>query len=94
MTDQSDLDEKRFSRRQLLAGGAGLFQARDEAGHAHVVAAGDEFDRLLVIDTPERLAALEAARRDVCDAGRIARLELEAGAVAAVRVELAPVAQS
>jgi valyl-tRNA synthetase len=46
-------------------------------------------DRVHVIDTPERLAALEAARRDVCDAGRIARLEVEAGTVPCVRVDLA-----
>jgi valyl-tRNA synthetase len=46
-------------------------------------------DRVHVIDTPERLAALDAARRDVCDAGRIARLEVEAGTVPSVRVELA-----
>jgi hypothetical protein len=46
-------------------------------------------DRVRVIDTPERLAALDAARRDVCDAGRIARLEVEAGPVPSVRVELA-----
>ncbi|MDP9333631.1 MAG: valine--tRNA ligase [Actinomycetota bacterium] len=51
-------------------------------------------DRVHVIETAERLAALEAARRDVCDAGRIARLEVEAGAIACVRVELAPVARS
>jgi valyl-tRNA synthetase len=51
-------------------------------------------DLVHVIDTPERLAALEAARRDVCDAGRIARLEMEAGTTAVVRVELAPVVHS
>jgi hypothetical protein len=45
--------------------------------------------RVCVIDTPERLAALEAARRDVCDAGKIDELEVEVGAVASVRVELA-----
>jgi hypothetical protein len=47
-----------------------------------------------VIDTAERLAALEAARRDVSDAGRIARLDVEAGTVACVRVELASVPES
>jgi valyl-tRNA synthetase len=46
-------------------------------------------DRVHVIDTPERLAALEAARRDVGDAGRIARFEVEAGTVPCVRVDLA-----
>ena len=51
-------------------------------------------DLVHVIDTPERLAALEAARRDVCDAGRIARLEMEAGTAAVVRVELAPAVHS
>ena len=51
-------------------------------------------DLVHVIDAAERLAALEAARRDVCDAGRIARLELEAGTIAVVRVELAPVVHS
>jgi valyl-tRNA synthetase len=51
-------------------------------------------ERVHVIDTAERLAALEAARRDVSDAGRIARLEVEAGTVACVRVELASVPES
>ncbi len=51
-------------------------------------------ERVHVVDTPERLAALEAARRDVSDAGRIARLEVEAGTVACVRVELASVPES
>jgi valyl-tRNA synthetase len=51
-------------------------------------------ERVHVVDTAERLAALEAARRDVSDAGRIARLEVEAGTVACVRVELASVPES
>ncbi|HEY5172860.1 MAG TPA: valine--tRNA ligase, partial [Acidimicrobiia bacterium] len=42
-----------------------------------------------VTDTPERLAALDAARQDVCDAGRIAKLEVEVGPVFSVRVALA-----
>jgi valyl-tRNA synthetase len=45
--------------------------------------------RVYVVDTPERLAALEAARADVCDAGKIAKLEVEAGQPFSVRVELA-----
>jgi valyl-tRNA synthetase len=45
-------------------------------------------DRVCVVDTEARLAALEAARADVCDAGKIARLECEVGTVASVRVEL------
>jgi valyl-tRNA synthetase len=45
--------------------------------------------RVRVIDTPERLAALEAGRQDVCDAGKIAKLEVEVGAEFDVRVELA-----
>jgi hypothetical protein len=46
-------------------------------------------DRVCVVDTEARLAALDAARGDVCDAGKIARLETEVGTVASVRVELA-----
>jgi valyl-tRNA synthetase len=42
-----------------------------------------------VTDTPERLAALDAARQDVCDAGKIAKLEVEVGPVLLVGVELA-----
>ena len=45
--------------------------------------------RVVVVDTPERLAALDAARQDVCDAGKIAKLEVEVGAVFTVGVELA-----
>ncbi len=45
--------------------------------------------RVRVTDVAERLAALEAAREDVCDAGKIAKLEVETGAVSAVVVELA-----
>ena len=37
---------------------------------------------------PLRLAALEAARQDVCDAGKIAKLEVEVGQSFSVRVEL------
>jgi valyl-tRNA synthetase len=46
--------------------------------------------RVCVVDTEARLAALEAARADLCDAGKIERLETEIGSVASVRVELAP----
>ena len=46
-------------------------------------------DRVCVVDTQARLAALESGRADVCDAGKIARLETEVGPVASVRVELA-----
>jgi valyl-tRNA synthetase len=46
-------------------------------------------DRVCVVDTETRLAALDAGRSDVCDAGKIARLETEVGTVASVRVELA-----
>jgi valyl-tRNA synthetase len=42
-----------------------------------------------VTDTAERLAALDAARADVCDAGKIATLEVEVGTAFSVRVELA-----
>jgi valyl-tRNA synthetase len=45
--------------------------------------------RVCVVDTEGRVAALEAARADVCDAGKIALLEIEVGPVASVRVELA-----
>jgi valyl-tRNA synthetase len=45
--------------------------------------------RVVVIDSPERLAALERARQDVCDAGKIAKLELEQGGAPSVHVELA-----
>ncbi|MDQ1384254.1 MAG: valyl-tRNA synthetase [Actinomycetota bacterium] len=44
--------------------------------------------RVHVIDTPERLAALEAARDDVRAAGKIAVLELQPGEGAVVHVEL------
>jgi valyl-tRNA synthetase len=50
--------------------------------------------RVHVVDTPERLAALEAARNDVCDAGKIGVLECTPGSPAAVQVELAPVTES
>jgi hypothetical protein len=42
-----------------------------------------------VIDTPERLAAFECARQDVCDAGKIVKLEVQTGPTASVLVELA-----
>jgi valyl-tRNA synthetase len=44
--------------------------------------------RVRVVDTAERLAALEAARDDVCDAGKIERMETEVGSAASVDVEL------
>jgi valyl-tRNA synthetase len=44
--------------------------------------------RVCVVDTEARAAALEAARADVCDAGKIELLETEVGPVASVRVEL------
>jgi valyl-tRNA synthetase len=44
----------------------------------------------VVIDAPERLALLERVRGDVCDAGRVAELELRAGDAFAVEVTLAP----
>jgi valyl-tRNA synthetase len=50
--------------------------------------------RVHVVDTPERLAALDAARRDVCDAGKIGELDFTPGAPAAVEVELAPPGES
>ena len=40
-------------------------------------------------DTPERLAALDAARRGLSDAGKIAKLDVEVGAAFSVAVELA-----
>ena len=46
-------------------------------------------DQVHVVDTAVRLAALEAARQDVCDAGKIAKLEVEVGQQFSVRVELA-----
>jgi len=45
--------------------------------------------RVVVVDTPERLAALDAARSDVCDAGKIAKLEVEVAPEFSVLVELA-----
>ena len=45
-------------------------------------------DQVHVVDTAERLAALDAARQDVCDAGKIAKLEVEVGRPFSVRVEL------
>jgi hypothetical protein len=36
-------------------------------------------ERVTVTGSPERLAAIEAARRDLMDAGVIEHLELEAG---------------
>ncbi len=44
--------------------------------------------RVRVVDTAERLAALDAARTDVCDAGKIERLETEIGPETSVQVEL------
>jgi len=47
-------------------------------------------DRVVVHDTPERLAALARAESDLCDAGKIAALTTEIGAELRVEVELAP----
>jgi len=49
-----------------------------------------EVARVLVRDTPDRLAALSAGAPDVCDAGRIAELVTEDGDAFAVTVELGP----
>ena len=46
-------------------------------------------DRVVVGDTTERLAALDAARSDVCDAGKIAQLSTEVDGQMLVKVELA-----
>ena len=46
--------------------------------------------RVCVTDTAERLAALEAARTDVCDAGKIAELDTQVGTELTVRAELDP----
>ncbi|HEV7524811.1 MAG TPA: class I tRNA ligase family protein, partial [Acidimicrobiia bacterium] len=45
-------------------------------------------DVVRVTDTPERLAAFEAARQDVCDAGKIVKLDVEPGSSSTVVVEL------
>jgi valyl-tRNA synthetase len=47
-------------------------------------------ERVVVRDTEVRLAALADARRDVCDAGKIAVLEVDTGPELLVKVELAP----
>jgi valyl-tRNA synthetase len=47
-------------------------------------------ERAVVTDTPDRLAALARADRDVCDAGSIAQLDLVEGDAASVNVTLAP----
>jgi hypothetical protein len=44
---------------------------------------------VVVTDTAERLAALDAARADVCAAGRVATMDLHAGETLRVVVELA-----
>ncbi len=46
--------------------------------------------RVVVRDTAARIAALEAARWDVCEAGKIASLTTEVADQFAVDVELAP----
>ncbi len=51
-------------------------------------------DRVVVRDTEERLAALEAARGDVMEAGKITTLETEVGPELLVKVELAPPSDS
>ncbi len=48
-----------------------------------------EVARVVVIDRPERLTALGRAGGDLCEAGRVAHLELLEGAALAVEVELA-----
>jgi valyl-tRNA synthetase len=48
-----------------------------------------EVARVVVTDTAERLAALDAARADVCAAGRVATLDPVVGDTFAVEVELA-----
>ena len=48
-------------------------------------------DRVVVHDTPERLAALASAESDLRDAGKIVTLTTEIGAELRVEVELAPV---
>jgi valyl-tRNA synthetase len=48
-----------------------------------------EVARVVVTDTAERLAALDAARADVCAAGRVATMDLHAGETLRVVVELA-----
>jgi valyl-tRNA synthetase len=54
----------------------------------HRVSLAAPVARVRVIDIPERLAALEAARSDVCDAGKITGLEVELGPTPSVEVEL------
>jgi hypothetical protein len=44
---------------------------------------------VVVTDTAERLEALDAARSDVCAAGRVATLDLHPGETFQVVVELA-----
>jgi valyl-tRNA synthetase len=46
-------------------------------------------DRVIVRAPAEQLAALESARDDVCEAGKIANLETEVATEFAVSVELA-----
>jgi valyl-tRNA synthetase len=48
-----------------------------------------EVARVVVTDTADRLEALDAARADVCAAGRVAKLEVQAGEMFQVVVELA-----
>jgi valyl-tRNA synthetase len=47
-------------------------------------------ERVVVRDTAERLAALEQARADICEAGKIGTLETETAPELLVKVELAP----
>jgi len=49
-----------------------------------------EVESVTVIDTAQRIAVLGAVSRDVCDAGKIRRLQTEAGETARVEVVLVP----
>jgi valyl-tRNA synthetase len=79
-----------------IDGSAGVYVVASEVLSAIRKAKSDakqsmraEVARVVVTDTAERLEALDAARADVCAAGRVAILDTKVGDTFAVEVELA-----
>jgi len=88
LSGEADSPEREREQTALALAADVLREVR-KAKSTQKVSLATAVDQVHVVDTAVRLAALEAARQDVCDAGKIAKLEVEVGQQFSVRVELA-----
>ena len=91
MADEAEKPKKKGKKAADDAGGAAPEKAERKEKSEQKVSLATPVTRVVVHDTPERLAALGAALDDVRAAGRVVgEIECEPGAELDVKVELAP----